>query len=408
MTFNPNEKVTADVVARLLEGEVPESQVLDYKSELPVRDDDVRHDFLEDVAAFANTAGGVILYGIDEKKGKDGKPSGIPQEVVGLGEANLDAEVRRLGAKLDALVKPRIPGVAFDQVPDAAGGPVLAVRVPRSWSSPHLIHKPGDNKWVCFYTRKDGYNQHLDWHEIRTATVANEGQRERIERFWHDRLGKIIANETPVSIEGKSRIVLHVVPIAAFGGEPVVDVAGTIRDDAHQLWPMRGGGHSTSTFDGVMTPNNLGQGRYGGYVLLFREGIIEAVDGDVVEVPMTESSDVPRYIASVAYEQDVIRRLPEYLRELQRHRRSTPYFVMLTVLGVRGAIMGVHRRYNPGGHMGRPIDREVLMCPPILVEDLEQPAHTILKPAFDAIWNAAGWPESLNYDDDGNWIGDRR
>lgn len=133
MAFNPSIRLTADMVSRLLANEEPESQVLDYKRELPVKEDDVRHDFLEDVTAFANTAGGVIIYGVNEKQGPDNRPSGIPEKVVGLGDVNLDGAVQRLGAKLDQLVKPRIPGVQFDRIPDAMGGPVLAVRVPRSW-----------------------------------------------------------------------------------------------------------------------------------------------------------------------------------------------------------------------------------------------------------------------------------
>jgi len=29
----------------------------------------------------------------------------------------------------------------------------------------------------------------------------------------------------------------------------------------------------------------------------------------------------------------------------------------------------------------------------------------LLKPLFDAVWNAAGWPGSQNYDQNGQWVG---
>lgn len=51
------------------------------------------------------------------------------------------------------------------------------------------------------------------------------------------------------------------------------------------------------------------------------------------------------------------------------------------------------------------IDRDVLLLPDSIVEDYESKASDILRPAFDAVWQTAGWDCSKNYDKDGKWVG---
>ena len=50
----------------LVEGQVRESPVLDYKGALPASTDAGKKELMADVSAMANSSGGVILYGIPE------------------------------------------------------------------------------------------------------------------------------------------------------------------------------------------------------------------------------------------------------------------------------------------------------------------------------------------------------
>ena len=57
---------------------------------------------------------------------------------------------------------------------------------------------------------------------------------------------------------------------------------------------------------------------------------------------------------------------------------------------------------------GNTIDRDHLLVPEIVIEDIEQSAEQILQPVFDAVWNAAGWDASPNYEPTGEWrLGDQ-
>jgi hypothetical protein len=67
--------------------------------------------------------------------------------------------------------------------------------------------------------------------------------------------------------------------------------------------------------------------------------------------------------------------------------------------------MGVHLR--PCGDSYRPeavaFDRDPLVIPEIVVEDLSRPASEILRPLFDLLWNAGGWSRSPYYNASGEW-----
>lgn len=53
-------------------------------------------------------------------------------------------------------------------------------------------------------------------------------------------------------------------------------------------------------------------------------------------------------------------------------------------------------------------DRDVIVLPEVVVRDIDTHVMLTLRPVFDAAWQSAGLSRSYNYDDDGNWVGQRR
>jgi predicted HTH transcriptional regulator len=74
---------TLDDLRTLVANQIPESPILEYKEALPTRSDGDRKEFLADVSAFANTSGGVIIYGIRELRDGRGRTTGLPEATVG-------------------------------------------------------------------------------------------------------------------------------------------------------------------------------------------------------------------------------------------------------------------------------------------------------------------------------------
>src|SRR5690242_9337971 len=79
---------------RLIENGVPEDDHLDYKRQGNFDTTEGKKEFVKDVVSFANSGGGVIVYGVDEER-VDGQPSGVPAALVGMDVPNEDALLRQ-------------------------------------------------------------------------------------------------------------------------------------------------------------------------------------------------------------------------------------------------------------------------------------------------------------------------
>ena len=121
MLPSPLDSVTSKYLEDLCNSRTPETQTLEFKSELPGRDSKARNDFLKDVSAIANAQGGDLIYGVQEE-------DGCAITLIPITGESLDEAKRRLGQILDAGIEPRIIGLQFKDVP-VAGGYILLLRV---------------------------------------------------------------------------------------------------------------------------------------------------------------------------------------------------------------------------------------------------------------------------------------
>src|SRR5689334_22712644 len=87
---------TAADIASIITDRWQEGAGLEFKERLPGNSEGERKEFLADVSAFANSAGGVIVYGITDAKDTLGKPTGMAGSIAGINVPNIEAETRRL------------------------------------------------------------------------------------------------------------------------------------------------------------------------------------------------------------------------------------------------------------------------------------------------------------------------
>jgi hypothetical protein len=171
--------------------------------------------------------------------------------------------------------------------------------------------------------------------------------------------------------------------------------------NAEELPPMGTMGWDRRiNLDGVVTFKQDQTGQTWSYVQVYRNGIIEAVEGATLASKHGEA----RMIPSLSYEQMILTYLPKYFRALQILGCNVPIVVALTLTNVKGLEMGVSQERR-GFHRSYPIDTETLALPESEVQDFNTPPGQILKPLFDLVWNACGYPESKNFDSSGNWTG---
>jgi hypothetical protein len=387
----------------LIADRVRESKTLEYKQELPGGTDKNKREFLADVSSFSNASGGDILFGIKAARDSDGKNTGEPEGVSPLIGATADEAKLRLEDMIRNGIDPRLPV----QIREISGygedgrGYVLLVRIPKSLASPHVVTFQGA---FAFYSRNSAGKYPLDVQELRAAFLATESQQSRIKRFRENRLGLIVAGETPVRLSTPHRLVLHLIPIASFLGNERLDLSA-MHNAVTLFPPLQGHGHRRFNLDGLVThnkdiedgPNNVG------YCQLFFNGVVESVFADLIRgTGGSRPKDGTGGIASVAYEQDVIQAVTTYLRSYRSLGILPPISISMALLGCKGSYLYVSQRLFFRG-TSVPIDRDAAILPDIIVDKLDVDVAQTMKPIFDAVWNACGYPRSFNYNEAGEW-----
>lgn len=120
-----------DLLERAVASSIEETDDLDWKQVLPRKD--ANEEFAKDVAAMANSGGGMIVYGIAETDGPS-SGAGAIRGIEGWG----DPEERRLRQVAYANIQPPVHGLTF-HVAERADTRVVALHVPSSPDAPHLV-----------------------------------------------------------------------------------------------------------------------------------------------------------------------------------------------------------------------------------------------------------------------------
>jgi hypothetical protein len=94
-------------------------------------------------------------------------------------------------------------------------------------------------------------------------------------------------------------------------------------------------------------------------------------------------------------ELELIRGLRRCLLVLDRLELTPPLFVMITLMGVKGCRLWTEQVHES---MIIPFDRDVLVLPDSVVQNFDDQAEMVLKPAFDAMWQAAGQESCRHYE----------
>ncbi|MGD2249788.1 MAG: ATP-binding protein [Candidatus Methanofastidiosia archaeon] len=381
-------QITEEDLQALIDNSVIERKNIEYKQELHISKDSEKKEFLADVSSFANASGGDLIYGIIEDTN-----TGAPKTLKGLNIKNVDREIARMDNMIRNGIEPRIPSYNIEPVTLSNSRKAIVIRIHKSWISPHRVTFKGHDK---FYSRSSNGKYPLDVAELRIAFNLSETIIEIIRKFREDRISNIFANETPIPLYEGGKIVLHLVPIVSFDPARRCNI-DEIDPYDNRMRPIYSGSRkSRYNLDGILNYSIDSEGKTSSYVQLFRNGIIEAVEGRLL---MDREEPI---IPSVAYEEELIRSLPQYLALLKSLSVELPIFIFLTLVNVEGYKMATYR-WKQIFEDVCPIDRDILILPEVIIEKYDSKAEDILKPCFDSIWNACGFPKSWNYNEDGKW-----
>lgn len=393
----PLDDVEPSTIHDLLNHRIGESRGLDYKRECPGQSDPDRTSFLQDVAAFANSGGGHIIYGIEEN-------GGLPKSIPGLSLTNLEGEILRLTEMARDGIDPRIPGVRARGILGLPNGPVIVLEIPRSWIGPHMIiqHQPKRTNRQ-FYARSSAGNYAMDVREIRDAFARSEDATVRLRQFRDERIDRITRNGTPVFLNSSERIIIHVLPLAAaFGHVRLEPLEIAKRAEAFRFMGMAGQG-TRYNLDGYLLFSTSSAANKFAYAQFFRNGCVEVVDAMHLQVlerdnPLadiiSETGMPPLHLINGQNLCSVIEVSAEKICTiLARLNVSAPCYLFVTLAGVKDTIvldgpdldneMCLHEENYR-------ISDSILSLPEVQIDSWDEPVKKLVKPIADAIWQSSG------------------
>ena len=384
MTQSGASRVSADDLQRLIENEEVESQTLEYKGNLAGLPGTEMDDAIKTVCAFANTAGGRMILGMETEKG-------LPRRLKGIPKAEVDQSKQRLESKLETAIEPRTPPPDIASVEVAKDEHVLVIDVPQSWVGPH--------RWTAnrhFYRRASESNRPMDIDQVRIAFARSEGLTDKVADFRAERVGAVQAGKTPVPLEAGGRMILHIIPRAAFGAPAPFEIA-TLRAQENRIDSMGGSGNHRVNLDGFLTYGTWTGKEACAYTQIFRNGCVEAVT-------ILRARDERPLIGCTAYEEMAIDVVERYLEVAAKIGVREPFHVCLTFVDVKGAEFVVPSRLTyTKKHSELIATEETLTMPEVVIAEGDAKAETALKPIFDSVWNTFAFEGSRSYNEEGEW-----
>lgn len=162
-------KWTQEKIQALIDDEVEESLTLDYKAaEALSKTPGKKKEITKDVSAMANSAGGMIIYGVREFG--DGERKHLPEVIDGVERASFTKETLE---QVIGNIRPRIEGVVVESV-SLEGQPlrcIYVVEIPQGSTA----HQASDFR---YYKRYNFMSEPMHDHEVRD--VMGRGQSPRV------------------------------------------------------------------------------------------------------------------------------------------------------------------------------------------------------------------------------------
>lgn len=378
------ERTTLADLERLATDRVPESVTVDFKRDNyrinNTNADDKKKqckELLKDTSAFANAHGGDLIIGIEEHQG-------AAANVVGIQSADIDNLKRQMIAIIGNGTDPKI-AFTIHTIAVSADRYAVIIRVRQSSHGPHRVVYQGEQG--AFWARDSGGN-----HEMTVAEIANLARRsksleEQIESFRKDRVEAIARNECPVGLSTPQRMVFHLIP-EAFGDFQIQSQDLLFFSQWMPMLHDTGGWTHEHNINGMVTYDRDPGIPTSGYVQLYRNGIVESVVDDVTFFHPNDTSHQYRLFRT-DYLSVVPPRMATYFKLLKSLAVPLPVRFYMSFVGLDGTQILSSDFLRS---QGRPIRERMILTPSQEVDDFGTEIKALLKPGFDMLWNAAGYP----------------
>lgn len=371
----------------LLESRPREGRQLEYKRELKISTTGDSKEFLADVSAFANSNGGVIVFGMDAEGGE-------PTELQGICVSDVDAEELRITSLIADNLDPAMRGCHCDFIDHPSGVLALVLRIPPSTSAPHMVKK-GSPK---FFQRVAGGKTPMDNRDLRNAFLGAGTLETRTRALVSNRCEKILTGDLPVRLQSKGHAVLHIIPRAS-----ILNPQFRAIRELHSLSrglrpPVSAGGWTPGVcLEGIYEASHLGDGTSASYALILREGILEAC------CPCRDSGDRSGIFYERRYLGAFRDTLAGYHDVVAAVGGLPPFLVSLSLVGCDGTIPHCPPELDDG-RRSLPLTEEILTLPMFEADSDSVDWIAVLRHFSDLYANRSGRMQSRYFLEDGTMV----
>jgi Putative DNA-binding domain len=373
--------VTLQEVQTLCDNRVLEGRFYDFKAVAIGSNERDKREFLADVTAFANAAGGDLILGVREN-------AGAADEICGIDLNDPDQEKQRLINLVRDGVEPRVSGLDTKWLPTSGTTGVMIIRVPRSWSAPHRVVYLKD---MNFYVRNPAGKHPMSVDELRRAFVLSGSIADRMRAFREERLAA--SGSLPFVLQAGPRIAVLTVPMSALVDPLDLDIRVDQRP-YEIVWPTTATSASYQyCLEGVvtMTPGP----KSASYSLMFRTGAVECV------APILSHNPSRKTINFQLIEDTVFEAWQRFRIFAQAFAVEPPVLVLPTLISINDislttiSVDEVPSSPSPVG---------VARLPEVFVssDDISKSPELLFKKTLDVAANVFGLPRSPTYDAAGN------
>lgn len=325
----------------------------------------------------------MIVYGISEKRDADGRATGIPDAIVGIGDLNADKVTLQYTQRLRDALNPPLTRVTMQAV-EVDGRNVFVLGSGKSLVGPHAVWLDRSGK---FFRRNTNGKYQMETSELRSVFLEQLEWRRESETFRRERIAKALRKEVcgdPSAVACAT--FLHVLPLGRLEEDVGVLNQGWQKLAAYLGSQLKLAGIDyRPVLDGFLTYGDKGKGVAPAYIQLFRCGGIECFNGRLC----VEVNGKPQ-LRLVGLE-SALRAWGRLAISVMRDRfnMSAPLVAYLTIVRTRG-IEPVYHDSIAFTETGVPFLENELWFPGVLLDDEDLVAPEPLAELMRLSWFAAG------------------
>ncbi len=381
------DKLGPEDISNLIENRVSESIMLDYKEELPnLKDNGQKLKWLALVSSFANKDGGVIIYGIKEKRDNEGKSEGVPEEITGLVDLHSDQIGLQMGQVLNAGLDPKLPTPRFRSM-EIDGKTIFIIGIQRSLFAPHVVWFEKDGR---FWVRNNNGKEQMDVHQLRRAFLQSEEWEKEADNFRRKRIMDVRSGEFIPELRTEGSFFVHVLPLGHTGNS--VDISRIPKEtNVMVILPGRVSQHVRFNLDGFLVCESGPVPK--AFIQYHRNGGLEYYTTKV-------QYHLERYgrlcVDGTELENTAMKFVEDSFIWCQAFSVELPIIIYMSLHDVAGLPLTylLTRRDNLWETDPFTIDRDQILFPGVLVDDWSADVKSLLKGTFDSLAQCGGYAAS--------------